>query len=102
MPVVVVTAPALADETIEVRALAEIAAVIAAPLGLAPEDVYVGLVRCSLAVLGRSAIRPWPVVMVHGRPRAAQESALAAARTTVAKLWSTDAETVWAQWISPA
>ena len=101
MPVVIVLAPPLADEAADLAAMSGLAGSIAGALDLRPEDVYVGLSAPRLAVLGPQPVRPWPVVLIHGRRRAAEEAAVDAARVAAASAWGAPPDEVWVQWVAP-
>jgi hypothetical protein len=101
MPVVTVTAPALDCADDELRALGQVAAEVAAALGLTAEDVPVCCVHSATGVLGRRAVAPWPVVVLHGSRRSEVEMDAAAegAREVVARTWTRPAAEVWVQWL---
>ncbi len=101
MPVVAVTAAALADRAADLRAASALAHCLAAALDLGPADVYLTVSHAQVAVVGGEAVRPWPVILVHGRDRPASAAAMQAVGRLAADLWTVPAEQVWVQWITP-
>lgn len=101
MPFVVVTAPGLADEMTESRALTDLAGRVAVSLGLNAPDVLAVLVRSAGTADGAGRPDPWPLVTFLGsrRPAAAQEAAEAVARQLVAAAWQVSTDRVWTQWL---
>lgn len=100
MPVIVVVAPDLGSADEESRALGDIAAAVADALALQPDDVVVSCVHSVTGVVGRRAAAPWPLVVLHGRPRPAEHMAEAErrAREQVARAWQRPLDEVWAEW----
>jgi hypothetical protein len=101
MPVITVTAPALASTEDELRALGQVAVEVAAALGLTAEDVQVSCVHSAAGVLGRRAVAPWPVVVIHGTRRAHDRMADAVdrARDVVGRAWARTSDEVWVHWL---
>ena len=99
MPVVVLVAPPLTDSAADLAAASAVAVAIADALTLRAEDVYVTLSPTRMAVLGTKPVRPWPVVLIHGRRRATEAAALEAARAAAAAAWDAPLDEVWVQWV---
>src|SRR3954452_18499138 len=95
------TAARLGDEASELRAACDLVACIAGNLGLRPEDVYLTWTVPSITVLGTALTEPWPVMIIHGRPRPAATVAMEAAGRRAAEIWNAPRDTVWVQWIAP-
>jgi hypothetical protein len=76
VPVILLTAPPLADAAAEDRAVTSLAAKVAEALCLADEDVVVTLVHAAPA---RPSLQTtaWPIVVCHGRRRDAPAMAAA-------------------------
>ena len=102
MPVVVIAAPALFDEEADLAAASSVAVALAGALSLSPDDVYVTLTRARVAVRGADPVRPWPVVLIHGRRRPAEAEALIATRAAAASAWQVTLDEVWVQWVASA
>ena len=100
MPVIVVVAPDLGSAADESRALGELAAAVADALQLQPDDVVASCVHSVTGVVGRRAAAPWPLVVLHGRSRPADQMRAAArrAREEVARAWQRPLDEVWAEW----
>jgi hypothetical protein len=94
MPVVVVTAPALADVD---AALVALTHAVADALELPPDGVYATAVTTTAGVLGATP-RSWPVVVLHGgrRDPGRMAAAASAAEAVVRDAWQV--EDVWVQW----
>ena len=75
---------------------------IAAALGLAVQDVYTTFLAPGAAFLGLSEVEPWPIALIHGRPRPQASMAAAAAEVTriLAEEWDTIADRVHVQWVT--
>ncbi|BEP14759.1 hypothetical protein acdb102_30700 [Acidothermaceae bacterium B102] len=100
MPVVVVTATALAGPAEEVEALAALATAVSTALTLPASAVHVTLVHAVRSVLGTTPVPPWPVILLYGSPRPAAEDALHAAKACAASIWSCPPDEVWVQWLT--
>jgi hypothetical protein len=100
MPVVTVTAPALAGPELA-AALRELAGRVATALELPATDVYVTALTSAASVIGTDQVAALPVVLLHGgrRSRSAMEAARDAAAEVVARRWDCPPDRVWAQWI---
>ena len=101
MPIVVVTAERLPDESAEIRAAAGVASAIADSLDLPHHEVYVTLTGANVAVVGGEPVRPWPVVVIYGRESGDRKGAVAAVKAVSSQLWSIAPEKVWVQWVEP-
>ena len=101
MPIVVVTAERLPDESAEITAAANVAQAVAEALDLPPSEVYVTLTGANVAVVGDEPVRPWPVVVIYGREDGDRAAAVAAVKAVSARLWSMGPEKVWVQWVEP-
>lgn len=102
MPVIMVTAPPLTRAADELRVLANIAAEVAAALGLTPDDVQVSCAHSATGVRGMREIEPWPLVVIYGgrREDAMVSDALARARDVVAAGWDRPADEVCVKWLA--
>ena len=100
MPVIVVTAPALADRSAELAALASIAAAVVAALGLQPEDAIARLVHSDVCADASGAVTGWPLAVLHGRRRdtALRAAAVQQVQAVLAGAWAVDPDRVWVQW----
>lgn len=100
MPVVTVTAPALAGPDLA-SALGELAGAIATALELQASDVYVTALTSAACMIGTEQVPALPLVLLHGGRRAhsAMEAAREAAAEVVARRWDCSPDRVWAQWI---
>jgi hypothetical protein len=100
MPVVTVTAPALAGRDLA-AALAEFATEVAAALELNPPDVFVTALTSAASLVGTEEVPALPVVLLHGGRRAhsAMEAAREAAAAVAARRWACPRHRVWVQWI---
>ena len=101
MPIVVVTAERLPDESAEIRAAASLASAIAGSLALPHHEVYVTLTGANVAVVGEEPVRPWPVVVIYGREAGDRRAAVAAVKAVSSSIWSIAPEKVWVQWLEP-
>jgi hypothetical protein len=101
MPIVVVTAERLPDESTEINAASSLASAIADSLGLPHYEVYVTLTGANVAVVGEEPVRPWPVVVIYGRESGDRKAAVAAVKSVASTWWSIAPEKVWVQWVEP-
>ena len=99
MPVIIVTAPGGTDAE-NLGMLGEINSAVTAALGLPPDAAHTILVPVTLASTGTIAAAPWPVAILHGRSRPADERSAAVNAVTAVLMdrCGVAAEQVWVQW----